>query len=321
MVDRRGVTLIELMLALALSAFILVAIGMAIDVNLRALDARRSHVEQAQLARAVLRRIADDLRSAVRTETTDFSSVEDLATDVLPIDASELTGMAESAGVDPSVTSSATNIADSLAPPAVPGVYGNQYELQVDISRLPRLDEYQVMMSSDPNVSLVDVPSDVKTVAYYIQPTGAITADSSLATGSAGRQQTTSINGSNGGLVRRELDRAVTQWAMNNANYEALQQKAQVLAPEVAYVEFRYFDGTQWWTEWDSQVQGTLPVAVDIAIAIVSPPQDLEGQPLSAASFTSFADLPQGTSIYRLVVRLPVGEPPRPPETETELLP
>jgi type II secretory pathway pseudopilin PulG len=320
MANRRGVTLLELILALALSAFILVAIGMAIDLNLRSLDARRSNVEQAQLARAVLRRIADDLRSAVRTETTDFSSVDDLATNVLPAGTSQLSSAAASAGVDPSATSSATNIADSLVPPAVPGLYGNQYELQVDISRLPRLDEYQIVMSSDPSVSLVDIPSDVKTVAYYIQPSEAVTADSSLSTGFYGGQQTAPTNGSNGGLVRRELDRAVTQWAMNNANYDALQKKAQVLAPEVAYLEFRYFDGTQWWMEWDSQVKGTLPVAVEIALAIVSP-QDIENQPLSIASYASFADLPPGTSIYRLVVRLPVGEPTPPEETGLETIP
>ena len=72
---RTGFTLLELMLALALSALVFVAIGMALDLNLRALNTRRANAEESQLARALLRRIADDLRGAVVFETVDFSKV------------------------------------------------------------------------------------------------------------------------------------------------------------------------------------------------------------------------------------------------------
>jgi len=42
--QRSGFTLLELMLALALTSVVLVAIGMAIDLHLRMLDSRRTSV-------------------------------------------------------------------------------------------------------------------------------------------------------------------------------------------------------------------------------------------------------------------------------------
>ncbi|MBM4090616.1 MAG: hypothetical protein FJ276_14530, partial [Planctomycetes bacterium] len=73
--ERTGLTLLELMLALALASFVLVAIGMAIDLHLKLLDSRRGSVERIQLARAVLQRIADDLRATIQQHNADFSNV------------------------------------------------------------------------------------------------------------------------------------------------------------------------------------------------------------------------------------------------------
>ena len=97
--NRRGVTLLELLLALALSVIVLSAIGMAIEMHLKMLGTRRTQVEEAQLARSVLRRIADDLRSAVQYEVLDVSGLQSLAGDALGgaagIDPAMLSGMAD----------------------------------------------------------------------------------------------------------------------------------------------------------------------------------------------------------------------------------
>ncbi len=74
-----GMTLLEVMLALTLTAFVLVSISMAIDLHLRMLDSRRGDVERIQVARAVLKLIADDLRSTVQPSPIDFSSLAALA--------------------------------------------------------------------------------------------------------------------------------------------------------------------------------------------------------------------------------------------------
>ena len=89
---RRGLTLLELMLALTLSTFVLVAISMAIDLHLRVLQSRRGHVERIQLARSVLTIIANDLRSTVQQNTTDFSALASLASAALSGAAADATG-------------------------------------------------------------------------------------------------------------------------------------------------------------------------------------------------------------------------------------
>ena len=76
-------TLLELMLALTLSAIVLTAISMAIDLHLRVVQSRRDHVERVQLARAVLTIIATDLRATVQQNTTDFSALASMASEAL----------------------------------------------------------------------------------------------------------------------------------------------------------------------------------------------------------------------------------------------
>src|SRR3990172_5486813 len=111
-----GFTLLEVLLALALTALILVALGMAIDFHFRVLDAGRAHVEEAQLARVLLHRIADDLRGAVYVEAASTS-----------------------ASGTPTTTAAATTSTDATTP----GIYGDAYSIQVDVSRLPQPHQLQ----------------------------------------------------------------------------------------------------------------------------------------------------------------------------------
>ena len=76
--SRAGFTLLELVLSLALSVIVLMAVGMAIDVHLRSFDSRRSMLEESQLARSPLRIIADDIRNVALRYEQDLSSVEAL---------------------------------------------------------------------------------------------------------------------------------------------------------------------------------------------------------------------------------------------------
>ena len=62
-----------------------------------------------------------------------------------------------------------TSDISSSAPQSVPGLYGNAYQLQVDISRLPRVDQYMAISAqSDSGVTNADQVSDVKNVSYYV---------------------------------------------------------------------------------------------------------------------------------------------------------
>ncbi|MEX2120970.1 MAG: prepilin-type N-terminal cleavage/methylation domain-containing protein [Pirellulales bacterium] len=312
-----GFTLLEVLLALALSVLVLGALAFAIQVTLRATHSGRADVARAQLARAVLRRISDDLRSAVWHEPLEI--------DLSAVSASGQGGSSggqspagsggdgdgdDSSGNGPggsggqpsglgsggsagnasgggpassggstsgsTGTSAGDTETSSLSAP-MPGLHGGLDWIEVDVSRLPRVDQYEQSISAT-DASPLELASDVKTVAYYM----------------AGSQATAANAGATG-LMRRQLDRAVTQWAAMNGNLLGLDQAAQALAPEVVSIQFEYFDGYEWLTEWDSDASQGLPMAVEIAIAL-----DSQADP-------SQIDPEENT--YRLVVHLPSARP------------
>ena len=55
-------TLLELLLALALSVVVLSAVGMAINLYFKMLDVRRTSMEEMQVVRIVTQRITNDFR-------------------------------------------------------------------------------------------------------------------------------------------------------------------------------------------------------------------------------------------------------------------
>ena len=63
--SRPGFTLLEILLALALTVVVLGLLGIAVDVHIRVADASRNEVEETQSARRLLRQMADDLRNAI----------------------------------------------------------------------------------------------------------------------------------------------------------------------------------------------------------------------------------------------------------------
>jgi prepilin-type N-terminal cleavage/methylation domain-containing protein len=312
--NRRGFTLLEVMLALALAALVLIAVATAIDVHLRVLDSGRTKVEEAQLARGLLRQIADDLRGAVLHDPKALEGITSATMSSAGLGgaaSSDLQGMATQAGLDSADwgedtdTDSTANLAESTVPQIVPGIYGNRYELMVDTSHLPRIDQYEGMSASDGS-SMADRVSDVKTVTYFVL--GNRLGGSTYGTGYG----TTSLRGGaqrQTGLVRRELDRAITAWADQNGTLTEMMYDVEPLAPEVVAIEFLYFDGTEWLDEWDSDKRGGLPVAVEVGIAIAPlHGRQSESSPLRTASTATASDDSQLVT-YHLLVHLPVAQP------------
>lgn len=331
---RRAVTLLELILALALAVIVLGAIGWAIQLHMRSLDTRRTDVEQAQLARAVLKIIADDLRSAVAFNTVDFSEAATLAVGgAIPgldeeFDEDGFEDEPPPEGEDPAgddaedPTDSAEDkeeeeprdLSADITPSTVPGIYGNQYQLQIDVSRLPRIEDFDPVLQ-DSTGNLRDLPSDVKTVAYYLQAYAAPADDSTsdpatgLGLGDSVTSSSNAAQGAGSGLVRRALDRAATQYAVETADTSRLDRVGELLAPEVVALEFRYFDGQQWQMTWDSEAAGGLPVAVEVAIAIADQRKDRQAdEPAGPASLADAQQQPR-LHVYRQVIRIPSGEP------------
>ena len=74
-----GFSLFEVVLAVALSAIVMVLIGMAIDICLTEFDSGRAKVEQAQLARAIFSHLEDDLQHVLQYTPQDIQSFRQLA--------------------------------------------------------------------------------------------------------------------------------------------------------------------------------------------------------------------------------------------------
>jgi hypothetical protein len=121
-----------------------------------------------------------------------------------------------------------------------------------------------------------------------------------------------------GGLVRRALSRAATTWASEN-NLDILNAQGRIIAPEVTYLEFRYFDGFEWLEQWDTEQEGGLPTAVEIAIAVRRPGETAEESgrrrtsalrnPRDADPESAIDLIGVSGTVYRLVVDVPAGEP------------
>ncbi|MCE9534186.1 MAG: type II secretion system protein GspJ, partial [Planctomycetes bacterium] len=353
---RNGVSLLELLLALALSTVVMGLIAMSINLNFRMYDTKRTSIEEAKLARSVLRHIADDIRAAVQHMPPDLSGLETVIGNSTNAQsalggAAGLGALAGAAGQTggatgggsgqagaqggsgaqtgqqggtqngtgggtqtgtggggqngtgnglPTTTSTTTGGVDAQTAEAgsiygeeqaggVIGVYGSSSELQIDISRLPRVDQFQAM--ADPNnlSEVVDIPSDMKTVSYFLRPEEGMTE-----VGPDGRGR---------GLMRRVLDRSVSNFEMQNGGTGSLGQ-LDVMAEEVVGLQFMYFDGSTWTSDWDSASMEGLPVAIEITVILKSLADQRAENSASSLTTTTEED---NERLYTLTVNLPTA--------------
>ncbi|MCD0458911.1 prepilin-type N-terminal cleavage/methylation domain-containing protein [Roseiconus lacunae] len=299
----KGFTLLELLLTLALAVVLMTLVNSAFSFYVSTMDSSDAEMRRTMLASAVMQMIEDDLRSSMHPEPLDTSALEELLSATAKAaggssgggSGGQTGGDAEAAGTaDPDaageddMTSTDTTLLAGTVVLQTPGLVGNQYQIQVDTSRLPRLEEYGVMMAAEPG-QLVDIPSDLKTVTYYVQDADAIGVDDALA------KLDGSTDGGSGGLVRRVLDRNVTSFAMTQGSISALTQSGDLLAPEVVGIEFSYWDGMTWQIEWNSDEMGELPLAVKIQLTMIDPLIDANDQ--TPRMFSHIVQLPMAKFI------------------------
>lgn len=346
---RRGLSLLELVLALAISVVVIGLLTMAVNFQLRTFERRRDRIEEAALARAILRHISDDLRSAVAYRPVDLGGLDAVAGNAadstgLPTDAASGTdpsaaasgesgtpptggaASADATATQPTGEDAGVNMASTAAASGayVAGLYGDQYSLQFDMSRLPRLDEYQAIVLDNGEQSITHVPTDIRTISYYLAGSTPITQASAAQARTTGGLMASSAPLSaqsvllppvGQGLVRQDRDRSIASSASLAIDLSDTSQDTgeELLADEVTRLEFRYFDGYSWWPDWDSDVRGGLPMAIEITIAL--PDRKLASNSPTAIT-TSLTSLENQAKelFYRLVVRIPTAEPLDPAE-------
>ena len=301
-------TLLEVLLTLSMSVVLMILVGAAIQFYARDMNVRDMDIRQTQLAAAVMQMIEDDLRATLHNQPVDTSGLEALlAASAQQVsggggggDSEDLTAAGiESEDETTTVETSTLDLTSGAAVLETPGLIGNQYQIQIDLSRLPRLEEY-VAMLDETTTDIDDVPSDLKTVAYFVQAAGMIGGVqdplNSLDPEAAGEVT--------GGLVRRSLDRAATVYAVSNGNLTLLNQTGELLAPEITAIEFSYWDGLNWELEWSSDEYGELPLAVQVRIYMTDPNASAEA--ISAAAMVPGSE---GMRAFSHIVRLPLARP------------
>ncbi len=321
----RAFSLLEVLIALALSVVVIGAISMAVRLHLITLEQQSKKIEYKQIARSVLMMVSNDLRNAVQYKPIDYSVLEELAASQLAAQGitpptgddsggdtgglggdlggsipggGSLPGGGDSGGGSDDRDDSSGDEEDS-DPIAMdeeevegrPTLIGNLSVLSLDVSRIPRLDEYNSLTQNDLTLQL---PSDIKTVVYFVEESvnSAITPKFAIISNAAA-----------GGLYRRQIDRSVAAYLEEEGVNVGLDQYAELIAPEIAQIAFRYFDGSEWQETWDSLEVGGFPPAVEITV-VIDPERMNAGGSYSYGGFD-----PETMERYRLVVALPTGDP------------
>ncbi|MDX1926953.1 MAG: prepilin-type N-terminal cleavage/methylation domain-containing protein [Pirellulaceae bacterium] len=333
--NRHAFTLMELMLALSLVVVAAALIGSLMQMYARNFATRGEDIRRIQLARSILNMIAEDLRSVVTAQEYDASVLEQQMGGAAGGGAasggagsggaagggtgagagaagSAAIGGASGAG-QPASSASASGGTDAAAsgdPAAAqafirpPGIYGSQYDLTLDVSRLPRPDEYFPAPGAISSPTLTDVPGDIKNVSYFIQTPNAMGVQDTLEAFNDGAIAT---SGMSSGLVRRQLDRAILAYAEEMADASRLMRTGELIAPEVVSLEFAYFDGVQWTYTWDSSTQA-LPWLVQITLGIQFATGEAKAELESGVSLSSLTydqRAEYGIQVYELIVAIP----------------
>jgi prepilin-type N-terminal cleavage/methylation domain-containing protein len=335
---RCGFTLFELILAVALGATLLALIGTAINLYLMRVDADRTRVEEAQLARSVLAMIADDIRGATVYQRQDTEAIAQLMAAGTPFDVDSIdqareamagAGATGGTGSTASLTggsggssgSSASGGSSSFggmsseeSDETMPlGLNGAVDELYVDVTRLPRQEELfatQTGYTNAPSAASGTNPGGMgasMTATAVNPPADLKTVHYFIRQGNVVAPGSAAVTGlapaaqaSAGGLVRQEVSRRERQFAEQTGSC-ALGAGEVLVAPEATQIQFRYYDGTQLIDTWDMKERKQLPLAIEVSVW-------LRSARAATAENTGPNDPVNASRVYRQVVYLPMAE-------------
>lgn len=296
--SRPAFTLLEVVLAIGLCGAVMVLLTTAIDLYLVRVDTSRTQVESAELARALLNKIADDIR-AVR-----YSQASAALPSAGSADGEAGGGDAGGEfGTEDSSGSAGGSMLDGTASGDL-GIYGTLTELRIDRSAQRSWRQVAIPTEQQQQLQTTDLRDLPTTVEYYFEQ-GRTMATDDLAAGGVGED--TSLAGYTG-LYSRRTPTAV-RLMMGDIGFGAeaegsTSDPSELLAPEVVEISFMYFDGTQWLEEWDSSLQQALPVAIEIKLSLFRDILGTEEQQRQTDEDALRRD-PTRWVEYRLMVRVP----------------
>ena len=331
-----GFTLMEIVLAIALSSVVMYLLMTAIELYMVRVDSSRSRVESAQLARTLLDQIAADL-TATRLYAPPKSVMgggqgdgagtggganggQQGGTGGGGTNGNQAGGGAGGAfggtgaagGNTGGANGSGSSSSDSSTLPStdVQGIYGTAEQLRIDRAAAPNWQRAAREVTPEEPATVADMPTSVR---YYLVDGTRLTSQQMALRGVSDEETTENAAG---------LYREVTTTAALSGESDPLATptqrdgaKLEFLAPEVVKLEIQYFDGKQLVDTWDALEEGALPAGVEIRLTIYEPSfqrslEDEELQPLSGQPRYRENELVE----YRRFVRMPNISPPQPAE-------
>jgi prepilin-type N-terminal cleavage/methylation domain-containing protein len=289
---RRGFSLLEVLLSLSLSVVLITAIGVAVDQSWQLTAQGQTELQRQQVARAVLRIMERDLRSAMFAPPSQFADDDQDSSSSASTTNSAMgssgSGSGSSSGGSASSGSASSNTSSTViggaqqkAVLASRGIRGDQSLIEIDAAR----PQKELAFALPVNAAIPSSrTSDFRTVEYLLAGPGQVPDP-------LGR----------GGLVRREGDRYAVMTAETAGHDASGDFSVSLLAPEIVGLQFRYFDGTTWYAAWDSSSAGRLPRAVEVLVRF-APPEPKRATWLNAA-------VNQSTETVRLVIIVPSADP------------
>lgn len=275
----RAFTLVEVLLALALTSIVVGAIYTAFNMYQRLSTAGRDQVERSQIARAIHRKMAVDIRSVLYKppeEQENEDTDEDLSEEEMALE-------------DQTTKIEVTDPTESIV--AAKGIVGGPNSLVLYVSRPPRNLAYTPV---DQPRTVNSRSSDLISVTYLL-----------ASPDNGGLQSTVAEYTKSSGLARLEGDRLVMDQLDASGDKQALASTARILAPEVTSLQFSYYGdtgqglGLQWYETWDTTVTKKLPRAIGVKLEILVGPAGSEKKPVAC----------------EFVIFVPASDP-KPPEEE-----
>jgi prepilin-type N-terminal cleavage/methylation domain-containing protein len=282
---RRGFTLLELLLATALAAVLMMGIWSLLSMYNRLFTKGQGKAEQAQLVRALLQQLTDDLHAAIQ--------------DPVP--------------GQPTRTRGPVPVRRFV-------LVGSQTELQFDVLQITPFGG-SLTPTAESEYAPAKAPlrsPELRTVYYRFGsaaelPDGQAAAQPGLSRRELDFETPYEEDGAGAGAAISPsglaLDDSAADLVVVDPNDDSV-----MLAPEVVDCRFRYFDGSAWTSQWNSLSRKSLPVAVEVTIQVATLEdrqqevrQDLSG-PVDAEELLTGgkqAPLQKVNPTYRLVIDIP----------------
>ena len=290
---RSAFSLVEVLLAVALSAVLLGALYLALSLCMDGMQMGRSNIEQATVVRSLFNRMSEDVSSSLTlVDPARFRLIAEAQAEAEAQGASGMgttgasgtgttgtgstgstgaTGTTGATGGGTGGASGGTGTTGSSGTGAS-GATGSSSGSSTD----PAGDPDQ-MAAPVTNLIPLGVVGDAASLHLYITKMpreafeGALTSDI---------RRVTYWQGQAGGLCRAEQGVVLNPEALT-PSIPQVDEAAHLMAPEVVSVTFRYFDGTSGWAEsWDSSAMGSdgvtpigPPRAIEVRLLVQPPPR------------------------------------------------